>query len=341
MYQSLHCHTKTSDGELNYQQVLDVCLQYNISVVAFTDHDALPNEKAIKLLEKNRDHKTKWILGIEISSGWPKEIGGPASNFHIVGLFVNPFDKNLKIHCQKAKLARIERMERMVKNLRSLGFEISKKDCLKESGGETVGRPHIVAALLKKERNLKIIEELKKKMEKEAKHDLKIKKLYETMIKAGKEQYPYFLFLDPKAFFPDIYVPYLYWKDMAETVKLIRDAGGVAILAHWTLSKNKVNVQMIEKFFREKRLDGAEIVFGQPGIIEKMDKKIKEEFKQDMEIMQKLTKKCGVLQGGGADLHKRQDFELFVKQKWFASKTIGLIQKMMKMRDLNLEFSSL
>jgi len=47
------------------------------------------------------------------------------------------------------------------------------------------------------------------------------------------------------------------------------------------------------------------------------------------------------LQSGGGDSHRKEDFELFVKEKWFAEKTIGLVEKMMEKRDLSLEFSSL
>ncbi|MBI4652895.1 hypothetical protein HY750_01440 [Candidatus Kuenenbacteria bacterium] len=49
MYQNLHYHTKISDGQFNYQQILDLCQKYNISIVAFTDHDALPDKKAMKI----------------------------------------------------------------------------------------------------------------------------------------------------------------------------------------------------------------------------------------------------------------------------------------------------
>lgn len=335
MYQTLHCHTKTSDGELSHREVLDVCAEHNISVVAFTDHDALPSEAAVRELQSSKDHPTKWIIGCEISSGWPKEIGGIGSNFHIVGLFVNPFSRALVERNYKAQQARVERMERMVKNLRNLGFTVSADDCLKESGGEAVGRPHIVAALKKGEHNIKIIEDLRKKMAKNAKGNPTLKEKYEKMMERGEEQYPYVLFLDSEAYIPGIYVDYLYYTDMDESVRLIRSAGGVAILAHWTFSKNKVGQKMIEGFFRDDRLDGAEAVFGL-GVTERL-----EEVKQDMETVRQLTEKYSKLQSGGADAHRKEDFEYFAQQEWFARKTIGLVERMMEMRDLNLEWSSL
>lgn len=332
MYQNLHCHTKISDGQFNYKQTLDLCQKYNISIVAFTDHDALPDKKAIKILEKNRNHSTKWIIGCEISSGWPKEIGGPGINFHIIGLFIDPFNQAFREYCQKAIQARIERTEKIVKNLKNLGFKISIKDCLKESNGESIGRPHIVVALKRKEKNFKIIKEIENKMQNEAKHNLIIKQKYDKMKTKNGRQYIYDLFLSPEAFLPDIYVNYLYWKDMDESVKLIRGAGGKAILAHWSYFKKEVDKKMIEKFFQQKRLDGAEIIFG----IHQGD-----DLKEDMKIIEGLTEKYNLLQSGGIDSHQKEDFEKFIKEKWFAKKTIGLVQKMAKKTNLNFKFSSI
>lgn len=336
-YQNLHVHTLTSDGELTYKQVLDLCAANNISVVAFTDHDSLPDKKALGVLEKNRDHATKWIIGIEISSGWPKEIGGPASNFHIVGLFVNPFDPDLKKHCQKAKQARQERMKKMVKNLKSLGFDITEEDCLKVSGGETVGRRHIVTALCQKAKNIEIIGKLKDKMAREAKKNPAVKKKYQEMIGRGPNQYPYRLFLDDKAFIKGVFVNYLYWVDMDKSVELIRRAQGIAILAHWTFSKHMVGEKLIDKFFKQERLDGAEIVFGCDSKTNLKDSGVLE----DMKTMEKLTQKHGVIRSGGGDSHTRDDFKRFVRAKWLAQKTVGMVQKMKQKKKLNLKNSSL
>jgi len=335
MYETLHCHTTTSDGLLTHLQVLDACAQNNIGVVAFTDHDALPNQQTVDQLQANKDHPTKWVVGCELSSGWPKEIGGVGSSFHIVGLFVDPFNKELLERNRKFQESRVERMERMVKNLKGLGFEISVDDCLKESGGESIGRPHIVAALKKIEPNLKIIEELKNKMAKDTEGDPELKEKYEKMIERGEEQYPYVLFLDSAAYIPDIYVDYLYYTDLDETVKVIRSAGGVAILAHWSFSKSKVDKKVIEKLFKENRLDGAEIIFGL-GVTERQ-----EEMKEDMETMRRLTEKWNKLQSGGVDIHKEEDFGYFVEAEWYAEKTIGLTARMIKQGNIDPQFSSL
>lgn len=336
-YENLHAHTTTSDGKLSYIEALDLCAENNIGIIAFTDHDSLPNVEALKVLQKNRQHPTKWIIGIEISSGWPKEIGGPASNFHIVGLFVDPANQALKKYCKKAMIARIERMDKMVSNLQSLGFNISQEDCLKESGGEIIGRPHIIVGLKKRSENLKIIEELKNKMQKEATRNPEIKRDYDDMIASGERQYPYSLLLSKHAFVPGIFVDYLYWENMDKSVELIRNAGGISILAHWFFSKKIVNEKMIKKFFQEKRLDGGEIVFG----LDSAENLKNKQMIKDMEIMEKLTKECGALQSGGGDSHAKEDFNRFGKTKWLAQKTIGMIERMQKQKKLNIESSSI
>ena len=174
-------------------------------------------------------------------------------------------------------------------------------------------------------------------MEKSAKTNLEIKKKYDDMIKAGQWQYIFSLFLDPEAYLPGIYVDYEYWLDMDKNVEMIREAGGVAILAHWSFSKNKIDEKMIAKFFQEKRLDGAEITFGSYKGVDMHDP----EIKNDLEIIKKLTEKYNVLQSGGGDTHKKTDFELFAREKWFAERTINLVEKMAKIKKLSFEFSSL
>lgn len=46
--ESLHNHTTTSDGQLTHHQFLDHAADNDISIVAFTDHDAVFSDKACK-----------------------------------------------------------------------------------------------------------------------------------------------------------------------------------------------------------------------------------------------------------------------------------------------------
>ncbi len=274
-FQTLHAHTINSDGLLTHTQVLNKCAQLEISTVAFTDHDALLNEKLLN-------------------------------------------------HTKLALEARITRMQSIVKNLKGIGFDISEKDCLKASDGESVARPHIVKALLAKEGNIKNIDKIRLKMAADAEKNLEIRKKYDSMMEQGSNQFPYVLFLSEDSYLKNIYVDYQYFIDMDSSVKLIRDAGGVALLAHYFTVAHKIDEIMLEKFFAENRLDGAETVFGLFGLNTKSV--IEEKITESRKIAKKLVAKYARIASGGADAHKNEDFEMFSKSGEYGNETVGMAE---------------
>lgn len=331
--ESLHNHTKTSDGTQDYLEILQIAEKLNYGVIAFTDHDAIPDENTINHI-KTYNGPVKWFLGVEISSGLPKELGGkPSGLFHILGLFIDPTNEALRNHCHFANKARVKRMEQMVKNLQNLGFKITEDDCLKASGGESVGRPHIVTALNQYPENTAIIESLKNKMEKAAKDDMEINNQYMEMIERGLEKYPYYLFLTEKSFIKNIYVDYLYYLDMDQSVKLIRDAGGVAILAHWGTIKWKINEEMLRQFLNDKRLDGLEIA----SLYEPAQEL---ECKKNTDTLRNLSAETDCLITIGIDAHRPEDYELFSKIDE-AKESIGMTKKIIKKTGPSLEWSNI
>jgi predicted metal-dependent phosphoesterase TrpH len=337
--QILHTHTKTSDGELDYLSALDLCEQNDISVVAFTDHDSIISEENFKLL-KGYKGITKWISGIEISSGLPKELGGKAtSDLHIVGLFVDPLNEPLKTHCKLANKARVTRMRSMVSNLQKLGFIITEEDCLKASQGEAVARPHVVSALMSVESNVEILNNLKQRMEEESKTNLVVKEKYDAMMKQGERGYPYGILLSENAYIPNVYVDYQYFVDMDKSVKLIRNAGGVALLAHYFTCANKINKDMLDEMLRDGRLDGAETVYGLFGLNRATE--LKDFIIKTTDIAKKLVIKNNKLESGGADAHKAQDFIDFANSGIYAEKTEGMVQKVLNNSNADKSFSNL
>ena len=334
-YQNLHTHTTTSDGQLSYPETLEVCRENNVGVVAFTDHDSLIPEESFKKLQK-ANHPVRWVSGVEISSGAPRELKNKdISMFHIVGLFVDPFNEDLKKCCQKAQGKRIERMKKMVKNLNSLGFNITEKDCFEESAGKTVGRPHIVSALFRNPKNIKLIKKLKNEIEKKGFKTLKNQEKFAKLIKEGERRYIYRLFLSRDAYIKKIYVPYLYSLEFDEGVRLIRNAGGVAILAHWTFCKKQISLSLVEKFLKEKRLDGVEVIYNHQTL------GLKKEILADMKKVKALAEKYQALQSGGNDSHSKNDVVKFFDDEKYAKKTIGLAQKMIQQKEIDTTWSSL
>ncbi len=332
-YESLHNHTTSSDGKMTHLEVLASAEKYGFSVIAFTDHDVLPNEKQLKELQEYSG-SVKWITGIEISSALPVELGGnPISSFHILGLFVDPFNEALLEHSRLAVNARKKRMEKMVKNLQKLGFDINTEHCKKESGDGSVGRPHIISALLKKEKNIKIIEQIRDNMKEASLSNPKIKERYDDMLEHVKQRgfiaYVFELFMKEDSFIPGIYVDYLYSIDMDKSVELIRNAGGIAILAHWGTIEKKINLEMLESFLREGRLDGVEVL---------------SYFRMDKEYIRKLenvVKRTSAIRTAGVDMHKEADFLNFTNNTELSVKTTGITKEIISKHKLSLTHSNL
>ena len=322
-FESLHTHTTLSDGKLSHKEMFELAESLGISVIAFTDHDAVLNDEALAYLESVRSSEMKWASGIEISSAPPKEIEGLGKGgLHVIGLFVDPKNQALKEHCQKAQAARIERMQKIVSNLQSLGFIISEEDCLKASGGETVGRPHIVEAVNSHPENENTVRELVAKMEKDSLTDETIKAKYEAMMNGGSHQIPYSLFLSQDAYLPT-YVDVSYAPDLDETVTLIRNAGGIAMIAHYFTVKKKMPFSFIEKLLAEKRIDGMETVYG----LWHVGKNDEQELETEKMEIRNLLKKYMALESGGPDAHNEEDMRRYAEEPNFATPSIGMTEK--------------
>lgn len=236
---------------------------------------------------------------------------------------------------------RVNRMHQTVKNLQSLGFEITVNGCLKVSKGQVVGRPHIVKALnlSSNENNKAVLENICKDMEREAEHDERIKQRYELMISKGEQQYPYILLLSTDAFISDIYIPSLNKVSFDKSVSLIRNAGGLAMLAHYWTARDDIVSEMLEKIFQEDRLDGAETVFGLWEYL-KGGKDVPV-IDEDRKLLKSLVEKYNKLASGGADIHRREDFEEFANANWYAQETIGMARRIINCLNPNNQWHSL
>ena len=333
--ESLHTHTVLSDGKLTHTEMFDLAESLGIRVIAFTDHDALPTSEVLEELEELKGRDTKWIIGIELTAGLPREVVGSAS-LHIIGLFVDPENIALREHCVKAQADRVRRMEVMVGGLSRLGFHITEEDCLDASGGESVGRPHIVEALSKYPENDVVMERIRKEMEEEGKVDPSVGNRYTLMMQGEVRHYPYTLLLSPTAF-RSVYAEHSYMPDLDEAVSLIRDADGVAILAHYFTVNRKLSLFDLERILEEKRIDGAEVVYG----LRQYATDAKDAIEKERKAVKEIVLRTGSLLGGGSDAHSEEDLRYYVDQAWFSNETVGLTQQIIESGRVSSRFSSL
>jgi len=344
--ESLHTHTTLSDGKMTHRELFDLAESLNVSVLAFTDHDAVPSPEIMRELEGLRGRATKWIIGTEITCDLPRELKPNSGTIHLIGLFIDPQNEALVKHCADAQMSRVKRMDEIVEGLQNLGFIITAEDCLAASGGESVGRPHIVEALKRRTENNAVLEKIRLEMKAAAERDPGIRERYDHMIQKGERQYPYTLLLSPDSFH-SVYAEHDYLPDLDQAVALVRGAGGVAVLAHYYTIRPKLSLDVLEKLLAEKRIDGIEVVYGMGEYGTDREDTIKEE----RAALRELAKKHSAIIAGGSDAHTKEDLAFYATNEWFSGETDGFtanilthIKSEVSVQDANLlirKFSSL
>lgn len=186
----LHVHTTASDGSLTPTEVVRVALEQGLAAIALTDHDTV--EGLSEAWAAANGTGLEVVPGVEISSDWP------VSDFHILGLYVDPWDGPFNECMQSMKAARLQRARKMLERLAALGMPLEWDEVARFCNGNcTLGRVHIARAM--------------------------VHRGYVSDIHQAFQRY---IGRDGPA-----YVPRLRMTPV-EVIGLIRRAGGVAVLAH-------------------------------------------------------------------------------------------------------------
>jgi len=138
----LHIHTTASDGDKSPRELIDYAIEKNLTHIAITDHDTIEGlEEAIEY-SKNRDICV--IPGIEFEAGVSK------GQMHILGLFINFRDQELKEKLKRLKEGRKYRNNKFIEEFNKLGFEITLDELNEVSNGDVIGKPHFAKVFLNK-----------------------------------------------------------------------------------------------------------------------------------------------------------------------------------------------
>jgi len=189
----LHSHTTASDGTFSPAQLVDEALRTGVRVLGITDHDTFSGFDQALLLARKAG--VELVCGIELST----KLHG--NSVHLLGYFLNPVLNAEGFEVFRAwigdlQASRRDRNVRLIARLRELGLNITLEE-VQAHGGEMTGRPHFAQVL--------------------------IEKGYVRNMQQAFDDY-----LDESA------RGYVTRREpqFAEAVKYIRDAGGIASLAH-------------------------------------------------------------------------------------------------------------
>jgi predicted metal-dependent phosphoesterase TrpH len=137
----LHLHTTLSDGTLKPSQVVDLCAERGLKIIAISDHDS--TEGLAEAFETAKRYPQLTIVpAIELSTDIP------GSEIHVLGYFVDYNDASFQQVLKGFREGRTDRGRLMVQKLNDLGLNISWERVEELSDGGAVGRPHVAQALV-------------------------------------------------------------------------------------------------------------------------------------------------------------------------------------------------
>ena len=250
----LHIHSTASDGSLTPAEIINRAQRLNLAAIAITDHDSIYGSK--EALQAGIPPSLKFLTGVEISAAHPPFFPGSGS-FHILGYCIRLDNQALNQALNRLRDARKNRNPKIIKRLNELGLKISLEDVNPTIAHGQLGRPHIAQVMIKK-----------------------------GFVKSMDEAFDQFLGVGKPAYVDKNRI------GCEETIKMIRDAGGVPVLAHPALLN-------INDDFQLEELIQNLIKIGMRGI----EVYYPEHSPEQMQRYRELANKYNLLITGGTDFH--------------------------------------
>jgi len=191
----LHMHTTASDGLLVPRACVELASQRGLRGIAVTDHDTVAG--VAEAVDAGGEHGVDVVPGVEISAR------GQAGDVHVLGLWVDPFDAAFAARLAANRDVRRGRNEAMLEALRRIGFDVRLEEAeriaaeRRADGDVSVSRPHIAELLVRKG------------------YVSTAREAFDSYLGEGASAYVAAERISPE-----------------EAIRWIREAGGVAVLAH-------------------------------------------------------------------------------------------------------------
>jgi len=141
----LHIHSTASDGTCTPTEILQMAADIGLQAIAITDHDTLDGSRIA--LSGAIPENLRFITGVEISTQAPD--GFPIDgSLHILGYGVDVDHPALNDALNSLQQARDERVPKIVERLNRNGIDITMDQVLAHVGDGSAGRPHVALALI-------------------------------------------------------------------------------------------------------------------------------------------------------------------------------------------------
>ena len=219
----LHMHTTFSDGTMSPEELVLHARENGLTTIAVTDHDIVDGNE--QALSFGNKYDVTVVPGVELSIDVSLPNNG---HMHVLGLFIDHTNQSISGTLTFLREERDRRNHKILATLGDLGMPLTMDELLQEAGEGSVGRPHI-ARLMHRHGYVRDYQEA-----------------FDKYLKKGAPAYMDKVKLDQE-----------------KGLQLIKDAGGLAILAHpfslgyddFEETKNKI------RELRELGLHGFEVYY--------------------------------------------------------------------------------
>lgn len=196
------------------------------------------------------------LLNVSIVPGIEISSDYKGKEVHILGYFLDPDKPQLRDYIQWVRDSRRQRNEKILEKLQKKGYDITLEQVEAANPGATIGRPHIARRLM----------EL-------------------GAVSSVKEAFRRYLDQGRSCYVPRTFIPF------ADGARLIRDCGGVAVLAHpLQYGFDRSALETLVKDAVAAKFTGMEILYS--GYTQ-----------SDVNKLYDLAEKYTLLPTGGSDFH--------------------------------------
>jgi predicted metal-dependent phosphoesterase TrpH len=255
----LQSHSICSDGELAPADVVAAAAAAGVRLLALSDHDTV--DGVAEAQRAGAEHGIDVVAATELSS---LDIAG--RDLHILGYGIDPADAALAGALAEFRADRGRRAERMSQALSELGFDLDETAiAARRRAGKPVGRPHLAQAVVGCPGNAARL-------------------AAEGLTDASDFLVAYLI--EGRPAFRGREIP-----TVAEAVRAIHDAGGVAVWAHpfWDVADPEEVLATIERF-RGLGMDGVEAFYAA-------------HTREQTLLVAERCAQLGMLSTGSADFH--------------------------------------
>ncbi len=219
----LQMHSIYSDGSMTPTELVHEAKSLGLTAIALTDHDTI--DGLSEFVNAASQMNMVAVPGVEISTDSSLPNHG---HLHLLGLFIDPSNPILKNKLNFLRYQRNKRAKQILDKLNILGIKLGIKDLQREAGDSCIGRPHIAKILVK-----------------------------QNIVSSLQEAFDIYLAKGKPAYVEKIKF------DEQNAIGLIKEAGGLAILAHphlmnyATVDETKYKIMQLKEF----GLDGFEVYY--------------------------------------------------------------------------------